>query len=188
MWKPAYAAVALVTLAAPAVAQEADQAAIAAQKHAMKRFEWMHGAWRGPASGMNRAGPYQVTQTERVGPFLDGTLLVIEGRGYQADGSIGFNALGIISFDPATRAYRMRSWALGRSGDFAITPTDTGFVWEVPAGPGAVIRYTATFADGSWSEVGDYVAPGAPPRRIFDMKLTRIGNPGWPGAGAIAKD
>jgi hypothetical protein len=181
-------AVALVALAAPAAAQETDQAAIAAQKEAMKRFEWMHGAWRGPASGVTREGPYKITQTERIGPFLDGTVMVIEGRGYLPDGSTGFNALGVISYDARAKTYRMRSWALGHTGDFALTPTDSGYLWEIPAGPSATIRYTATFSGGTWTETGDYQAAGAPPRRIFEMNLKRLGDSGWPGAGAVAKD
>ncbi len=39
---------------------------------------------------------HAITQTQRVGPFLDGSLKVIEGSGYEADGQVGFNALGVI--------------------------------------------------------------------------------------------
>ena len=37
-----------------------------------------------------------------------------------ADGTVGFNALGVISFDPATAAYSLTSWALGRAGVFPL--------------------------------------------------------------------
>ena len=47
-----------------------------------------------------------------IGPFLDGSLKVIEGRGYDPDGKVTFNALGIISVDEGTGAYMMRSYAL----------------------------------------------------------------------------
>lgn len=182
------AAVALAMLAVPALAQDADHGRIDAQKAAMKRFEWMHGVWRGPGTGVNRSGPYSVTQTERIGPFLDGTVVVMEGKGYNPDGSVGFNAFGILSYDPATEAYTLHSYALGQQGDFALTPTDTGYVWSIPAGPGATIRYTATFSGGTWTEVGDYVASGSAPRRVFEMNLHRVGDTGWPAAGGIAKD
>lgn len=182
------AVAALLVAVPPSAAQEANQAAIAEQQGAMKRFAWMLGSWRGPGKGMTRAGPYQVTQTERVGPMLDGTVIVIEGKGFLPDGSVGFNAFAIVSWDSAGKAYRMRSHALGYAGDFVLTPTANGYTWEIPAGPGATIRYAATFSGGTWSEVGDYHAGGQPPRRIFEMSLERVGDTDWPGAGGLAKD
>ena len=188
MFRTALAALALVTLAPAATAQDADGPAIAEQQAAMKRFAWMQGGWRGPAKGVNRSGAYTVTQTERIGPFLGGTVIVMEGKGYSPDGSTGFNAFGILSYDSATRGYRLHSYALGHAGDFTLTPTETGYVWEIPAGPSAVIRYTATFAGGTWTEVGDYVAGSQLPRRIFEMALKRVGDTDWPAAGTVPRD
>ena len=81
MFRTVLAGAALLALAPPAMAQDANGPAIAEQQAAMKRFAWMQGAWRGPARGVNRSGPYSVTQTERIGPFLSGTVIVMEGRG-----------------------------------------------------------------------------------------------------------
>jgi len=39
--------------------------------------------------------------------------------------------------------------------------------------------------DGRWTEVGDRIAPGRDPVRFFEMKLQRVGDSEWPGAGAI---
>jgi hypothetical protein len=172
---------------AAAFAQGTDTAAIAAQQEAMKKLDWMDGKWRGPAVSQSPQGEHKVTQTERIGGFLDGTLKVIEGRGYNADGGTGFHAFGVVTYDPATKTYWMTSSAQGRSGKFQLTPSDNGYKWEIPAGP-ATIRYTAALADGKWTEVGDYVVAGQPPRRFFTMTLTRIGDTDWPEAGAVAKD
>lgn len=182
----AAAVLALGVPASPAMAQETDHAAIAEQQAAMKKLSFMSGVWRGTGSGVTRAGPYQVTQTERMGPMLDGTLIVIEGKGYSADGSVAFNAFAVVSYDSATKRYMMRSYALGHHGDFELKPTATGYVWEVPAGPGAIIRYTITVKDGTWNEVGDYIAGSQPPRRIFEMNLKRIGDSDWPLAGSVS--
>ena len=84
-------------------------------------------------------------QTERIGPFLGGSVKVIEGRGYADDGAVRFNAFGIVSFDPATRAYTMHSHAQGHVGDFAFVPTADGYRWEIPL-PTGRIRYVATVA------------------------------------------
>src|SRR5437764_13362936 len=100
---------------------------IAAQREAMAPLAFMDGVWRGPAWAILPSGEkHNVTQTERIGPFLDGSIKVIEGRGYNADGTVGFNAFGIISYDPATHAYNLHSHAMGQAGDFAIKPTADG--------------------------------------------------------------
>ena len=158
---------------------------IAAQKEAMAPFAFMDGVWRGSAWTISPSGEkHTLTQTERVGPFLDGSVKVVEGRGYDADGKVAFNALGIASYDPATKKYTMHSYAMGHSGDFALTPTADGFVWEIPAGP-MTIRYTAVIKDGTWHEVGDRIATGQEPVRFFEMTLKRVGDTDWPAAGAI---
>ncbi|MBM4013509.1 MAG: hypothetical protein FJ293_00890 [Planctomycetes bacterium] len=91
-------------------------------------FAAMDGEWRGEAWTLLPEGSKHVlTQTERVGPFLDGTVRVIAGRGHEADGSVSFNALGVLYFDPDQKALRMRSWTQGRTGEFPVTRTATGF-------------------------------------------------------------
>jgi len=172
---------ALLVPLAPAAAQNADPQAIAAQREAMGRLAWMDGIWRGPATTQTPSGPHSITQTERIGPMLGGTLKVMEGRGYNADGSTGFNAFGILSYDPATSTYRLHSYAQGRAGDFVLTPTGDGYVWTIPAGTFS-IRYTATLAAGTWTEVGDRLVPGQPPQRFFEMRLSRASDTDWPAA------
>ena len=164
-----------------------DPAALVnAQKQAMKALSFMDGAWRGPAWSMLPSGEkHPITQTERVGPFLDGSLKMVEGKGYEADGKVGFNALGIISYNPSTKAYSIRSHAMGYAGDFALTPKADGFTWEMQMGGRMSFRYTASFTDGKWHEVGDRLTDGKDPVRIFEMTLERIGNSDWPAGNAI---
>jgi hypothetical protein len=157
---------------------------IAAQREAMKPLAVMDGVWRGPAWTMLPSGKHNITQTERIGPFLDGSIKVIEGRGYNEDGSVGFNAFGVISYDPAMKVYTMHSHAQGQVGDFVIKPTADGYTWEIPAGP-MTIRYTAVIKDGTLREVGDRIVPGKEPVRFFEMNLKRVGDSDWPAAGAI---
>lgn len=160
-------------------------ATIAAQREAMVPLAYMDGVWRGPAWTILQSGEkHNITQTERIGPFLDGSVKVIEGRGYNPDGKVGFNALAIIFYDPATRAYTMHSHAEGQVGDFVIKPTADGYIWEIPAGP-MTIRFTAVVKDGTWREVGDRIMPGKEPVRFFEMNLKRVGDSTWPAAGAV---
>jgi len=168
----------------PTSAQQADPAVITAQKVAAGKFAWMDGTWRGAATTRGPSGEHKVTHTERIGTMLGGTLRVIEGRSFNPDGSIGFNAFAVISYDPAKNAYNFRSYALGHAGDFIITPTADGYVWEVPAGP-VTIRYTATLKDKVWTEIGERIVPGQPAARFFEMHLARVGDSAWPDGGAM---
>lgn len=182
----ALAFLAVTGVHAQARAQAPDAAALlAAQRTAMAPLSYMDGVWRGPAWTMLPTGRHEITQTERIGPFLDGSVKVLEGRGYDANGTVTFNAFGTISYDPATHAYTLHSYAQGRSGDFVLTLTADGYVWEIPAGP-MTIRYTAVIRDGAWREVGDRIMPGREPVRFFEMNLRRVGDTDWPAAGAVS--
>ena len=150
-------------------AQRPDPAAlVAAQRDALAKLSSMDGTWRGEARMTLPSGEtHEIDQTERAGPMLGGAVKVVEGRGYDADGQLIFNALGVISYDPATGRYSMRSYAQGQAGDFPVTPTADGYIWEIRAGP-ATIRYTAVISGVTWREVGERMVPGQEPVRFFE--------------------
>jgi len=176
-----------LALASPTLAQGPPNAAslLAAERAAMAKLSFMDGVWRGPAVTTLASGKtHPVTQTERIGPFLDGAVKVMEGRGYDARDSVTFNAFGTVSYDPAKNAYTLHSHAMGMVGDFAFTPADSGYVWEIPAGP-MTIRYTAVIHGGKWREIGERVVPGGDPVKFFEMNLVRVGETSWPAAGTI---
>ena len=184
------ATLALLTFMAGAIAlgqgRPDPAAAIRAQREAMQRLAFMDGVWRGTAWTILPSGEkHTITQTERIGPFLDGSVKVIEGRGYDPDGTVTFNAFGTISYNQATRVYTMHSYAQGNVGDFVLTPTSDGYVWEIPAGP-MTIRYTAVIKGDAWREVGDRIVAGKEPVRFFEMNLKRVGATDWPAAGAVS--
>lgn len=180
----------LAILATPALAQPpvprpvptAPDARLAVQRDAMRALAFMDGEWRGPA---DVAGGHQITQTERVGPLLDGAVRLVEGRGYDTQGVTRFNAVAMISYDLERRRYMMRSHAMGYVGDFPLEVRPNGFSWQLPAGPGAIVRYTATIENGTWHEVGERIAGDSPPVRMVEMRLTRIGPSRWPAEGAV---
>ncbi len=158
---------------------------IAAQRKAVQPLAVFDGMWRGPAKVTLADGKeVETTQTERVGSILDGSVKVIEGRGYTADGTLRFNAFAVLSYSPQTDKYNFRSYAQGYSGDFPLEVRPDGFTWSIRAGP-ATIRYTATVKDGTWTEFGERIVEGQPTVRIFQMTLRRIGSTDWPAAGAV---
>ncbi|HEX8620893.1 MAG TPA: DUF1579 domain-containing protein [Allosphingosinicella sp.] len=172
--------------AAPSAASFVPQdpaARLAAQREAMKALDFMDGAWRGEAR-TDRL-PAGFVHTERSGTLLDGTVRLIEGRSYDEKGGTRFNALATISYDPARRAYTMHSHAMSYVGDFPLEVRPDGYSWTQPAGPGAKIHYVATVKGGEWREVGERVVDGAPPQKVFEMVVRRIGATTWPKDGAV---
>ena len=101
---------------------------------------------------------------------MDGSLKVIDGRGYSSDGKLIFNAFGVLSYDSAQHSYSMHSYAQGHSGDFDFKPSANGYTWEIPAGP-MTIRYTAQVEDGVLHEVGVRILPGKDPVQFFEMNV-----------------
>lgn len=181
-------AAAAVSLSASAVNAQvpAQPAGTEAQRQAISALDFMDGEWRGEAVVHGPGGgSMTLVQTERVGSMLGGSIKVIEGRGYAADGSTQFNAMAIVSWNAREGRYGFRSYANGYSGDYKFEPTPDGFRWETPAGPNARVVYVATVKDGVWHEVGDYVAEGQPSRRMIEMTLRRIGDSQWPAGGAV---
>ncbi len=161
---------------------------LAAEKEAMQPLAWMNGVWRGSSWNLLPNGQkHEGTQTERIGPFLDGSIKMLEGRGYSADGSVSFNAFGFIAYEPGGKSYALRSCALSYCGEFPLKVTADGYVWEVPAGPGAIVRYTAVYKDGLWVETGERIAGDKPGVKVFEMDLRRVSDTDWPAAGAIPK-
>jgi hypothetical protein len=158
---------------------------MAQQRDAMASLTFLDGVWRGPAWIVLPSGDkITFTQTERIGPFLDGSVKVMDGRGYGPDGKLIFNAFAILSYDSAQHSYSMRSYAQGRVGDFHFTPSANGYKWDIPAGP-MTIRYIAHVEGGVLHEVGDRILPGKEPVQFFEMDVRRVGDTDWPAAGAI---
>src|SRR5690606_36536348 len=123
-------ALAAVLLAAPVTASAqvpASPNGSEAQRAAMDRLAFMDGEWRGEAIVHGPQGTMTLTQTERVGPMLGGSIKVIEGRGYAADGSTQFNAMATVSWDARAGRYGFRSYAQGYSGDYPFEVTEAGF-------------------------------------------------------------
>lgn len=179
---PMAAALAVALVAIPAAAQYAPQpSGSPEQRAAIDRLDALDGEWAGPAWSMGPGGArIEMIQTERVGDLAGGSLKVVEGRGYTSDGQTAFNAFGVITFDARAGTYLFTTFVDGQKHDFPMTVTADGFIWERPAGPNAVVRFTAVVKDGRWHEVGEYIAAGQPPRKMIELNLKRVGDSRWP--------
>ena len=174
-----------LAIAAPVSAQMPDEGALVAeQQEAMAAFGWMDGTWQGTVTSQTPQGEITLTQTERVGTISNGTVRMIEGRGYAEGGELEFNAAAMIVYDPETDEYGMMASARGRATQPWFRVTEGGFEWGFEAGP-AKISYTANYADDVWSEEGFIAFGDAPPQKFLEMRLERTGETDWPAAGAV---
>ncbi len=149
-------------------------------------LSFMFGEWSGTAKGVGYdQKPFEITQTERVGPMLNGGVTVIEGRGYSDSSDLVFNAFAIVSYDKRRKIWEIRSYTDGHAGTFPFEPMDNGYVWSTPAGKDAVMRYTAKFEGDTWHQIGEYVPKPGEARVTFEMTLNRIGDTGWPSEDAV---
>lgn len=181
--KARFALSALLLVGASASAQPVSPD-VAEQKSAITALDFLDGEWVGSAKGHTEAGSIDLIQTERIGSLLDGTVKLIEGRGYDATGATVFNALAVISYDPKADKYRMRSYAQGHVTDADFTRTDDGFEWGFPAGPGRM-QFKASVRDGRWTEIGTFTMPGRPVVTTTQLDLKKKGQSAWPRDRAV---
>lgn len=177
----------LFIIAIPLLAQQPSADTSAERAAAMAKLVPLHGEWRGTAKGNIRGQVFDVTQTERVGPMQGGDVVVIEGRGYAASGKLEFNAFALVSYDTTKDVYEFRNYAHGQANTYPFFVTDTGYSWEMPAGPNAKIRYDITITNGKWVEIGYYIRENKEPAKFMELNLERLGDSSWPAAGFVTK-
>ena len=182
------AALALSLWPAAAVAQMPDHEALQAeQQAAMQRFASMDGEWRGTVTSTGPMGEIDLTQTERVGTIAGGVARMIEGRGYAEDGTLMFNAVAMITYDPVRDEYVMVSTARGMTARPWFEATETGFRWGVNSGP-MKISYEAVVQGDSWLETGYMQMGDQPKQKFLEMNLQRIGDTSWPREGHVGPE
>lgn len=148
------------------------------QKTAMAKLAYMDGQWNG--DGWMQMGPTRVSFRggERIQRKLDGLALLVEGAFFSVDPKTGkevpsHTTLGVISFDPTSKTYRFKTWlATGATGERELKLIPDGWQWDITH-PRGTMRYTATFKDGDWLEIGERSTDGASWQKFFEMRLKR---------------
>jgi len=161
----------------PAGATSAQAPDPAPVRAGIAQLDFMVGRWRGRAWQQRGSERVETAMVETVERRLDGTVLLVEGRGAVAtpDGGerVVHHALGIISFDPRSGGYTLRSYlATGQWGDFALSLVDGGVSWtrEVPGGR---IRNTARYTATEWHEIGEFSRDGTSWSQVMELRLQR---------------
>jgi hypothetical protein len=159
----------------PAPAQMPDGSA---SRAAMQKLDFMVGRWKGGAWMLRGTERVNTEMTEVVERKLGGVAFLVEGLGVvPVPGSdpprVVHNALAVISFDPQTQGYVLRSYiASGQWGDFILTPIEGGVVWSREV-PGGRIRNTAKIGNGEWHEIGEFSRDGTTWMQIMELKLKK---------------
>jgi len=148
-----------------------------AQRAAMKELGFLIGEWSGEASVLRGPGqPLELAQTESAQFKLDGLVLVIEGVGRsKSDGTLALQALGLVSFDDETRSYRMRAFNDGRWLETEIALADGGhsMSWGFALGEFKTRSVLRINENGEWTEVGELIIGGQPPKKIVELRVRR---------------
>ena len=154
----------------PQVSNSAD-----VQREAMRRLSFLAGHWSGPATVVRGPGePLHLTQTEDVEYKLDGLVMLVEGKGINADGKVLFSALATIAYDDASHTYRIRAYNDGHYLDAELALAANGFSWSFMAGPAHLVNTMHLTGKGEWDEVTEVTVGSNPPHRSVDMLLQHL--------------
>lgn len=146
----------------------------------MKKIAFMSGRWSGEATiKRGNTPPIRVLQEENIQFKLDGTVLLVEGIGRNPDSSnITFNALGIISFNPYTKQFGMKSHTMdGNQADayFKILENNH-FEWGFETANKSKIKYEIVLNEQAktWVEKGEYSQDGTTWYPFIELKLNKL--------------
>lgn len=152
-----------------------------ALKQEMQKLAYFAGKWKGEAIAKQRNGTdTKVIQEEEIQFKLDNTVLLIEGTGRNPENlnEIVFNALAIVSYDEATKEFKLRSHVKdGKKTDayFKIL-AENHFEWGFDVPNNAKIRYDIKLDPKAktWVEIGEYTADGATWYKFIELKLNKL--------------
>ena len=148
-----------------------------AQRAAMMKLSFLAGKWSGEARMLRASGePLEMLQTEEVQFKLDGLLLAIEGIGRAKSGQqTVLQALGLISYDDAAGAYRMRAFNDGRWLETEVQLADNNkqLTWGFSVGEARTRSLLCLNERGDWTELHEITIGNQPPRKLMELTVRR---------------
>ena len=150
---------------------------LVAQHAAMQKLNFLVGKWSGeaqvfPAMG----GSVRLAWGEDAQYKLDGLLLEIEANGRnKVDNKVVRQALGFVSYDDSTGAYRMRTFNDGRylETDLKLLDEGKGFTWHFEIGEIKTRSVLRINDKGEWTEAHDLIVASQPTRRLMEVRVSR---------------
>jgi hypothetical protein len=178
MARPAVTIFFLLTLNLVNMAQAPQTPNIEAQRAAMKKLDFLVGEWSGQASAARGPGiVVELEQSEVAQYKLDGLVLMIEGVGRtKSDGKLALQALGLISFDDASGAYRMRAYNDGRwlETDVKLLEDGKGLSWGFSFGEISTKSVLRINDKGEWTELAEITVGARAPQKLMELVVRRI--------------
>jgi hypothetical protein len=159
------------------MAQTPQTPDLEAQRIAMKKLDFLVGEWSGEASVRSRGIVIELNQSEVAQFKIGGLVLVIEGIGRtKADGSLTVQALGLITFDDASRTYRMRAYNDGRWLETEIKLLDEGkaITWGFSLGDIRTHSVLRINDKGEWTELAEITFGANPPQQLLELTVRRV--------------
>lgn len=146
------------------------------QLEAMKKMHVMEGNWKGEGwiqKGQSERELFSVK--ENVSIKNNGVTLLVEGMGTNATtNEIVHDALAIIYYDVQAQTYKFDSHLAKGMHKLATGQMDDNmFIWGFGLPNNAKIRYTLTFTDNSWNEIGEYTPDQTNWYKFLEMNLTK---------------
>jgi hypothetical protein len=147
------------------------------QAGAMGRLVFMVGSWAGTGWTILPSGTRQeFLQTERVRYQAGDLVISVEGQGRdKADPrTIVDSALAVINYNETTGQYRWEAFSRGYVTTVVPVVGDHLFQWSLQT-PAYTSRYTLTFTDTAWHEIGETTVDGGLTwHQNFQMDLRRL--------------
>lgn len=148
-------------------------------REALKKLSSLSGVWEGKATVTRGPGTQIIVdQREDIEFTLDGTLLSINGKGKDPNGSVVFSAMGIVNYDAPRNQYKLKSYTKeGNSTDAYFTiQEENKYEWGFDIPNGGKIKYIITIdpSKKSWYETGEYSGDGTNWFRFIELNLTKI--------------
>lgn len=153
---------------------------VKAQVAAIDRLAFMLGTWDGTGWQLGENGQrMNFRQVEQVDRYLAGQLLTVQGRStaLTRPHQVLFRAFATLGYDPAAHAYLWLPQSTSGTGASALhfEATADGYVWELPLGGPAKVRYQAHFSGPrkrQWDQVGHFT-DGVNQVQTFEMHVRR---------------
>lgn len=143
---------------------------------ALSHLRFMEGTWKGVGWIQTGDKKQSFHETETVTSKLSGSAMQIEayGTAFEDSSSIINNALGVISFNPANKNYRLRIFQ--SDGSFAEAEarllSSSTFEFRLKY-PGGFMKYIIIVNNDNWKESGYRSTDGKGWTQTFEMELTR---------------
>lgn len=144
-------------------------------KSEMNRLSHWIGKWEGEGWQTDQSGQRTTFKVEEnVASKLDGLAIFVEGKGKNANGDLGHNAVGLIYYNQEKKSFTFNSMTqegMSSISELSVKPNGD-FVWGFDV-PGGKVQFTITVTKDTWIEKGAY-GDGNNWYPFMEMNLKRV--------------